>query len=280
MALERNHARAHEAVLQFGDRAGLLLQEVLRVARKGFEQALDARHVVRGFGERARELLDRGVAVELERIEVAAVSRADIVFVTMEDLRFGFDLELAELFLQARDGARQLAEVELDRAHLLLEARARDADFTGVVEQRVEQLRVDARHLGAIRRRSDGLAARRHGKRRRPMVFVAVALGAFRRREDGACRDGSRSAAFDEGHYRVVGARRKAATSAASHSRGVRMTASRATRRPSVPGCRRRPAPELVEWHLRRFRGHRDGRVGAVAIAERAACVSTVGVVV
>ena len=39
VTLERNHARAHEPVLQFGDRAGLLLQEVLRVLREGVEQA-------------------------------------------------------------------------------------------------------------------------------------------------------------------------------------------------------------------------------------------------
>ena len=54
----------------------------------------------------------------------------------MQDLRFGFQLELAQLFLQARDRAAELGEVELDRADLLLQARAEDADFAGVVEQR------------------------------------------------------------------------------------------------------------------------------------------------
>ncbi len=63
----------------------------------------------------------------------------------MQDLRFGFQLDLAQLILQARDGAAQLGEVELDGADLLFHTRAEDADFAGVVEQVVEQVGVDAR---------------------------------------------------------------------------------------------------------------------------------------
>ncbi len=59
---------------------------------------LDAAHVVGGFGQRARELLDRRIAVELERIEVAALAAA-LFLVAMQDLRLGFELELAQLFL-------------------------------------------------------------------------------------------------------------------------------------------------------------------------------------
>ena len=72
MALERHHARTHQAVLQFGDDARLLRQQILRLAGQRLEQALNARHVAGGFGERARVLLQRRVAVELERIEVVA----------------------------------------------------------------------------------------------------------------------------------------------------------------------------------------------------------------
>ena len=74
VALEGHHARPHEAVLQLGDGARLLLQQGLRVLRQVLQQLLDARDVVRGLGQRARELLDRGVAVELERVELAAVA--------------------------------------------------------------------------------------------------------------------------------------------------------------------------------------------------------------
>src|SRR6185295_8583544 len=42
VALERNHARAHQAVLQFSDYARLLQQQVLRFARQILEQAFDA----------------------------------------------------------------------------------------------------------------------------------------------------------------------------------------------------------------------------------------------
>ena len=39
VALERHHARAHEAVLQFGDGARLLLQQVLRVLARRFSSS-------------------------------------------------------------------------------------------------------------------------------------------------------------------------------------------------------------------------------------------------
>ena len=123
MALERHHARAHQAVLQLGDRARLLLQQILRLGHQGLEQPLEAGHVAGRFGQRARELLDRRVAVQLQRIEFLPVP--GLVVVPVQDLRLGLHLELAQLLLQARDGARELAQIELDRAQLLLEARAR-----------------------------------------------------------------------------------------------------------------------------------------------------------
>ena len=73
-----------------------------------------------------------------------------LFFVPMQDLRFGLQLQLAQLVFQARDGAAELREVELDRADLLLEPRAEDADFARAVEQRVEQVRVDAREFLAF----------------------------------------------------------------------------------------------------------------------------------
>ncbi len=103
MTLERNHAGTHEAVLQLGDRARLLLQEVLGLFAQVFEQLLNAADVVRRFSERAGELLDRRVAVELQRIEIAAVS--GFVLVTVQDLRLGFDFEVTQLLLQAGHGA-------------------------------------------------------------------------------------------------------------------------------------------------------------------------------
>ncbi len=59
VALKGNHARAHQAVLQFGDHPRLLSQQILRLARQGLEQTLNTRNVARGFGQGARELLQR-----------------------------------------------------------------------------------------------------------------------------------------------------------------------------------------------------------------------------
>ena len=48
------------------------------------------------FGERARQLLDRRIAIELERIEVGCAA-GRVVLVPVQDLRLGLDLELAQL---------------------------------------------------------------------------------------------------------------------------------------------------------------------------------------
>ena len=170
VALERDHARAHQPALQLGDDAPLLRQQVLHLARLGREQALHARDVRRGLRERARVLLDRGIAVELERVEVVA-PRARI-HVAMQDLRLGLDLELAQLVLQALHDAAELGEVEVDRRHLLLEPRAVDADLARDVQHVVEEVGVDARNFAAVggriaHRRPGGRAGRRRAPRLR-----------------------------------------------------------------------------------------------------------------
>ena len=124
VALERHHAGAHQSVLQLGDRARLQLQLILGVAHQALEQLLEAGHVVGRFGQRARVLLDRRITVELQRIKSLPVAR--LLVVPVQDLRFGLDLELAQLFLQSRDGARELGEVEFHRARAAARgARAR-----------------------------------------------------------------------------------------------------------------------------------------------------------
>ena len=93
VALERHHARLHQAVLKLRRDAGLLREQRLRLVGEAVQQLVDARDVVRRLRERARQLLNRGVAIELERIE-AAVAR-DVVLVAVQDLRLGLRLELA-----------------------------------------------------------------------------------------------------------------------------------------------------------------------------------------
>src|SRR5256884_5957461 len=119
-------------------RSRLLLQHRLRVLGEALEQLLNARHVVGRLGQRPRVLLDGGIAVELERIELAAV-RA-LVLVLVQDLRLGLDLETAQLLLQARHRTRQLTEVEIERAELLLEARTRNARLARDVDRKSTRL--------------------------------------------------------------------------------------------------------------------------------------------
>ena len=208
---------------------------------------LDAADVVRGLGEGARELLDRGVAVELQRIEVALL--ALLFLVAMQDLRFGFELELAQLFLQARDGARQFADVEVDGADLLLETRARNAGLAGIVEQLVEQLGVDARELGPVGRRGR-FAARRHSARRQqrriaasPSLFEpaeTVPFAAARVTMDGGFADGAPT------RRRAPAARARISAAAA-------------------PGAWRGPADRVQHRRLGAGRRRRAGATGAAA---------------
>jgi len=89
------------------------------------------------------------------------------VDVAMQDLRLGLDLELAQLVLQALHDAAELGEVEVHGRQLLLEPRPVDADLARGVQHIVEEFRVDARDLAAIRAR---VAGRRSGERGRSRV--------------------------------------------------------------------------------------------------------------
>src|SRR5262249_52803605 len=127
----------------------------------------------RRLGERARVLLDGGVAVELERIEVAAV-RADLLLVLVQDLRLGLDLEMAQLLFETRHRARELAEIEIERAELLLQAGARDARLARDVEKLIEKIGVDARHLDALARLHRLAPGRDRLRRREALLSLVV----------------------------------------------------------------------------------------------------------
>ena len=69
-----------------------------------------------------------------------------LALVARDDLRFGFDLESAQLVAHAQVGRRQLRDGAAERTELLFEAGTVDRDFTGIVDQAVEQVGADA-HL-------------------------------------------------------------------------------------------------------------------------------------
>src|SRR5690606_33502230 len=128
----------------------LLTEERLGFRGQPVQQLVDARDVVRRLGERARELLDRRVTVELERIK-ALPARRQVFLMAMKDLRLGLGLELAELLAQTRDGLTELAQVEVDRVQLLIQPRLEDVDLARAIQQRIEQRRVDSGRLRALR---------------------------------------------------------------------------------------------------------------------------------
>ena len=68
----------------------------------------------------------------------------------MHDLRFRFDLELAQLFTQPRDRLFEFIDMEFERAHLLIQTRVIDTDLTRCIEQIFEQVRIDTRELLAL----------------------------------------------------------------------------------------------------------------------------------
>ncbi len=72
VALERHHARLHEAVLDARRHARLLGQQRAGLIREPTQQIVETRNVVRGLRERSGKLLDLRVTIELEWIEVAA----------------------------------------------------------------------------------------------------------------------------------------------------------------------------------------------------------------
>ena len=166
VALEGHHARAHQTVLQLGDDPRLLRQQALRLARQSLQQSLNTGDVARSLGKRARELLQRGVAVQFEWIEIIP-PRFDTL-VPVQYLRFGLHLQAAQLLLQARDGSRQLGQIEINRIDLLIQAGAKDADLAGIVEHRVEQFGIHARHFHPLH--GGRLAARQY---RRAAQFQA-----------------------------------------------------------------------------------------------------------
>ncbi len=227
MALEGHHAGAHQAVLEFGDDARLLREQILRFAGQGLEQSLNARHIARGLGQRARVLLQGGISVQLERIEVVAPRFR--VLMPIENLRFGFDLQAAQLFLEARYRARQFGQIEVDRVHLLIETSPEDAHLSGVVQHGVEQIGIDTGHLHAFRRSAlasgqHRSAARARGSRPnprsrpRPQAPAGPSHAPTQRAATSMNAEMSRSAAAAGG--RATGAAATAGIAATSDRRG------------------------------------------------------------
>ena len=67
--------------------------------------------------------------------------------VARDDLRFGFDFELAQLLAQTEHRLIEFLQIEAVSAHLLLETRAVDRHFASVIDEVVEQIGADTDHF-------------------------------------------------------------------------------------------------------------------------------------
>ena len=165
-AAERHRADGEQALLHVARQTRLGEQRGVGVVEIAQQRLLHRRHVVHAFGERARELLEARVTVELERVELVAVVRRARL-----DLRLRLQLDLAHLAAQPDDAARQLEQVRLERAQLAFDASTRDGDLAGLVHQAVDRIGTNAQHgaragLDVLRFGARGQAGGR-GRRRR-----------------------------------------------------------------------------------------------------------------
>ena len=141
-ALELDHARAQQVVLQVARQARLRGQVVFGGLQRALQAALHGGHVVDRLGHHARQFLEAREAVHLERVEGVAVGLGR--FHARADLGLGLQFDLAQLVAQAFEVFGQVGQRTLQLADFGLDARARDAHFAGVVDQAVEQGRAHA----------------------------------------------------------------------------------------------------------------------------------------
>ena len=183
-AVERHRADREQSLLNVARQAGLRDQRRVGVVEVLQQRLLDGGNVVDAFGERTRQLLEARVPVELERIEIFL--RALHERHPRLDLRLGLQLDLAHLAAQADHAAGELEQVRLEGAQLAFDARARDGDLAGLVDELVDDVRAYPQH----RLRGfhvGGVAARRCERRscdgcRRPSCMRS------RLRGTGRCR--------------------------------------------------------------------------------------------
>ena len=97
----------------------MLHEQAFGFGRQRLQQVFETAQVIRGLCQRARQLLDVGVPVQFQRIEVACHER---VLVAVHDLCFGLDFEFTQLLAKPADRLLQFLDMKLERADLLRES--------------------------------------------------------------------------------------------------------------------------------------------------------------
>ena len=137
-AVEGQHAHLHQALLQLARHARLAAEREFGAVQVVQQALLHGGHVVHALRHHPRELLQAGVAVELERIEVG-VPGAGLGDARLH-LHLGLDLDLAQLVAQADHVLGEVEQRTPQAAQLALDPAARDADLAGLVDEAVDAL--------------------------------------------------------------------------------------------------------------------------------------------
>ena len=134
-ALELDHSRAQQVALQLAGLARLRGQVVLGRFDGALKLALHRGDVVDRLGHHAGEFLHTGEAVELKRIEAAG--RVLGLGQARLHLRFGLQLDVAQLGAQTIKVDREVVERAAQLAELVLQTRAGDHHLAGLVHEPV-----------------------------------------------------------------------------------------------------------------------------------------------
>src|SRR6266571_1582745 len=129
-AAERDHAHAHQVLLQVTVEPRLREQRLLGFVHCVDEVSVHGRHVVDAFRHQPRHFLEAGEAVEFKRVEFTHGFPGELL--ARLHLRLRLDFDLAQLRAQPRDVVGELLHGRLERAHFALDSAARDGDFAGL----------------------------------------------------------------------------------------------------------------------------------------------------
>ncbi|OIQ82611.1 hypothetical protein GALL_355940 [mine drainage metagenome] len=163
-AVELDHARAQQIALQVAGQARLARQVVVGGLQGSRQRVLHQRQVVDRLGHHPRQFLEAREAIELERVEVAAVNARGLR--ARGHLRVGLQFDVAHLGAQPLEVVAEVAAARADLAEFGFQTRARDADFADLIDQAVEQRGAHAHRLRGQPRARRGLRRWRRGRRR------------------------------------------------------------------------------------------------------------------
>ena len=122
----------HVVDARLGEQRGIGVVEVAQ------QVLLDGGDVVDRLGHHPRNFLELGETVEFERVEFGMLGFGQ--HMARLHLRFGLNFDVAQLATQTDDAFRQVEQRTFQAAHFAFDARARNRQLAGFVDQAVEQI--------------------------------------------------------------------------------------------------------------------------------------------